>query len=129
MEHKRVCLCVCVRRRNSECECWILSVCVKEKDSVANRCQANCHLAGPQCFFIALAPQKEESPPPLPICLYILIVFCGVLYFLHVLIPHLEDELLFFRPQLLWQPLFASKKVRLRGQKKVQQNALALRFT
>lgn len=59
--------------------------------------------------------------PPCSVCLRALIVFCGVFYFLNVLIPHLEGELR-LSPQLLWQPLFASEKVHLKGADKMCNN-------
>lgn len=50
-----VCACAvrpCVSEPQEEWpgEHWILSVCDRERDNAANGCQANCHLAGLQCF-------------------------------------------------------------------------------
>ncbi len=52
-------------------------------------------------------------------------VFCGVFYFLNVLIPHLEGELR-LSPQLLWQPLFASEKVHLKGPTKCAKTCFGI---
>lgn len=77
-------------------------------------------------LFIALTPQKRQKIfPSLPVLLSILIVFVGVFYFLNVLIPHLEGELR-LSPQLLWQPLFASEKVHLKGPTKCATTCLGI---
>jgi len=80
-------------------------------------------------LFIALTLQKGKRSfsPSLSVCLSILIVFFGVFYFLNVLIPHLEGELR-LSPQLLWQPLFASEKVHLKGPTKCATTCLGIVF-
>lgn len=78
-------------------------------------------------LFIALTPQegKRSFSDSLSVCLSLLIVFFGVFYFLNVLIPHLEGELR-LSPQLLWQPLFASEKVHLKGPTKCATTCLSI---
>lgn len=54
-------LCVSELQEERPGKCWILSVCDRERDNAANRCQANCHLAGLQSLFIALTPQEKQK--------------------------------------------------------------------
>lgn len=124
-----VCVCVCVSELQREWpgECWILSVCDRERDNAANRCQAKLPPSRATVLFIASLLKKAKIFLSLPRHLYlsVLIVFFGVFYFLNVLIPHLEGELR-LSPQLLWQPLFASEKVHLKGPTKCATTCLCI---
>lgn len=75
-------------------------------------------LQGDNAFYSPHSSNRQQIFLPLSlsvsVCLSVLIVFFRVFYFLNVLIPHLEGELR-LSPQLLWQPLFASEKVHLKG--------------
>lgn len=61
--------------------------------------------------------KKKRGPPP-HLSLHSHCILCSALLFTCSYSPFGRRVTFFFRPQLLWQPLFASKKVRLRGQKK-----------
>lgn len=72
-------------------------------------------------LFIALTHQKGKRSflTSCFVCLSPLIVFFGAFYFLYVLISRLKGEQR-LSPQLLWQPLFASQKVHLKGTTKCE---------
>lgn len=82
-------------------------------------------LQGFSTFFLGRPSRKSKRSFSPSVCLSVLIVFFGVFYFLNVLIPHLEGELR-LSPQLLWQPLFASEKVHLKGPTKCATTCLGI---
>lgn len=121
-------VCVCIRAAGGMAGQVLDLICVWQGEG---QCSELMPSQLPPCrataLFIALTPQKGKRsfPPSLSVCLSVFIVFFGVFYFLNVLIPHLEGELR-LSPQLLWQPLFASEKVHLKGPMKCATTCLGI---